>query len=62
MWFAHFPSAFRAARAWASLISKSAPPLIQRAIEEIVHHIQPTCFLRLQPIDIAVFENASGER
>ena len=38
------------------------PPFVQRAIEEIIHHVQPACFVRLQLIDIAVFENAGGER
>src|ERR1700677_1812609 len=37
------------------------PAFVQRAIEEIVHHIQPACFVRFQLIDIAVFENAGGE-
>jgi hypothetical protein len=31
-------------------------PLIQRAVEEIVHHIQPARFIRLQLIDIAVLK------
>src|ERR1700733_4820856 len=38
------------------------PAFVQRAIEEIVHHIQTACFVRFQLIDIAVFENATGER
>jgi hypothetical protein len=38
------------------------PPLVQRAVEEIVDHIKPAFFVRLQLIDIAVFENAGGER
>ena len=37
-------------------------PLVQRAIEEIIHHIQPAFFVPLQFIDIAIFEDAGGER
>jgi hypothetical protein len=37
-------------------------PFVKRAIEEIVHHIQPACFVRLELINIAVFENAGSER
>jgi hypothetical protein len=38
------------------------PPFIQRAIEEIVDYIKPAGFVWFQLIDIAVFENAGGER
>jgi hypothetical protein len=38
------------------------PPFGQRAIEEVIHHVQPACFVGLQLIDIAVFENAGSER
>jgi hypothetical protein len=36
--------------------------LVQRAIEEIIRHIQPAFFVPLQFIDIAIFEDAGGER
>jgi hypothetical protein len=38
------------------------PPLIQRAIEEIVDYIKPARFVWFHFIDIAVFENAGSER
>jgi hypothetical protein len=43
-------------------IFEFGPPFVQRAIEEIIPHVQPAPFIRFQLIDIAVFENTSGER
>jgi hypothetical protein len=35
---------------------------LERAIEEIVPHVQPALFVRFELVDIAVFEHAFGKR
>jgi hypothetical protein len=52
----------RAAKAWASLFSNSARLSSIGRSKKFIPHVQPAPFIRLQLIDIAVFENAAGKR
>jgi len=36
--------------------------VLQRSIEEVIRRVKPAGFIRLQVVDIAVFENAGGKR
>jgi hypothetical protein len=57
-----FPLRLPSGQSLRQPILKFRPPFLQRAIEEIISHVQPALFVLVQLVDITVFEYAGSKR